>query len=128
MGLLDKLEQKAPIKEQENNKEPVKRFLTIPDKIYYLVNDSKVITLKEISNNLGLPYKQIEEYSKLLDKQGLAKLYYPAIGSPRLISIEPTKEKVKLKNKRIRLIIFTILAVIIAAFIVYLLQTGILLR
>ncbi len=127
MGLLDKLETKGNIPKKDKEQSPEKEFVTYLDKMYYQISEGKSIKLKNLAYSLKMPLKQTEEYAKLLDKQGLAKLYYPAFGSPVLKSIEQ-KQTIKAKNKNLRLVIFTIIVVVITAAIVYLLQKGLLVK
>lgn len=127
MGLLDKVDKQTPKEAHSSKEQPAgKKFVTKLDKIYYKVNEDNDVKLKDLAASLSIPVKQVEGYAKLLDKQGLAKIYYPAIGSARLKSIQQKIEKKPRKNKN--LLFFAIIVTIIVAAVVYLLQTGILLN
>jgi len=129
MGLLDKVNKNGKIKKTDKTvkkKEDSLDVTTIPDKIYHLIEKEGKIKLHDIAENLSMSKRDAEEWVKMLDKQGMAELHYPTIGSPIVKKIGHKNEKGFSLSKTTKLIIFTIVVVIVVSLMMYVLvQRGI---
>lgn len=54
------------------------------DKVYHLVQTSGSVSLRNIPKILGISLDEAEKYARILSKDNLILLIYPAIGSPEL--------------------------------------------
>lgn len=91
------------------------------DRIYDLVKDKKRAPLSQIADALNASIRKVEEWARVLDKQGLLELYYPVFGQPELRIMQKKQKKPKKdKNKKTRLLLFTVLAILVAAIAVFL--------
>ena len=61
------------------------------DFIYNAVLEKKHIPLSKIASQFKVSIQKIEEWARVLDKQGLLQLYYPMIGEAEL----------KVRNKKL---------------------------
>lgn len=114
MGLFEKA-----TKEERVIEAPTAAYETELDKLYYAVKEAGNISLKELSAKLNISPNILEKYAKILEENGLITLYYPSIGSMRLI-----KKGIAVKkpaNKKKNLLIFAVvLLILISAVIAYL--------
>ena len=111
MGLADK--GKKEEKKTNNNIE------TNLDKIYSELKKKKSVSLKEISVKFKIPEQKAEEFAKIMDEQGLAKIHYPAVGDVEL-KLEGIKEDKKQLSKAKKLILFTVFIVVVVSLVVFL--------
>jgi len=83
-----------------NFEKPFKNSLheTFLDDMYTQVNDAGQINISQLAVRYGLTQNAIEEFAKILDKEKLVELYYPAIGIPVIRKLNYIAE---MKAKRI---------------------------
>ena len=109
MGLLDRIE----LNPEDSSAKDVK-IETDLDKAYYEVLKNKRIEIRKLAEKLKVPIEKAEEWAKLLDKQGLVSIHYPAIGHAEARAVENKKrKKEKNKNPFLRLLIFAFIAILI---------------
>jgi hypothetical protein len=108
MGLSDKQETKIE-----------KNIETYLDEIYFQVKKDKKVCLKDISIKYKVDFAQAEEWAKLLDEKGLAKLHYPTIGDACLQIDEQAKSKKPKFNKKTKLLLFTAFSIIVVFAIMF---------
>ena len=124
-GAVEKKEQK------EKKVEPLstqRSYETNIDQLHEIVENEGKISLKQLSEKLKLPIKQVEEWAKVLNKQKMMDIHYPLVGSIVLTKkgfVEKTKgkkgkeitkevsEKPKKKSKKKLIILILILAVVL---------------
>jgi len=63
------------------------KYETDIDVLYKLIEQKGRIKLSAVSKYFGIDKKNIEEWATILEKHGLAKVYYPAVGGPELRKI-----------------------------------------
>ena len=111
---------------------------TYLDDIYAQLQETGELNLSTLASKYGIEMYELESFVKILDKEKLIELYYPAIGSPILRKLGYEEEKhsqnkqkadtanpknlAAKKQKIINLTLFAILvfAVIILAYLIYL--------
>lgn len=128
MGLLEKanIREKGTISVEHTSVKKgtleKKKLETDLDKINSIVLDAGDIKLKDAAAKLNIPLKKVEEFAKILNKQNLIELYYPAVGGARLRKKEAKIKSIKAKNKSINLIIFAATLVIIIIVLIIVLK------
>ncbi len=124
-GTVEKEEQKEKKVEPLS---PQKNYETNIDQLHEIVENQGKISLKQLSEKLKLPIKQVEEWAKILNKQEMININYPLVGSIILTKkgfVEKTKdkkikettkeisEKPKKKSKKKLIILILIFAVVL---------------
>ncbi len=76
------------------------KIATTFDSLLELVRSKDHITQEEAEKNIGMKINNFEEYAEILEKNGLVKIEYPAIGGMRIAKIEkkPGGKKEKEEN------------------------------
>ncbi len=85
---------------------------TAADNILDMVKKEGSISLDAIASKLKLPINIVEDIAKVLDSNGLLRLYYPAVGSGELMVKNFHKSKTKNNTLVLVLLVFIILATI----------------
>jgi len=128
---IEKTPDKKPKEEHFENIPQPKNYQTNLDKLYDLIEKEGKISLKETSKKLNLPITQVEEWTKVLNKQEMINIHYPLIGSIILTrkgffekkKDETIKKKPK-KKLKIILIILTVLIFISLLLFIILIKGG----
>ncbi|RLI98243.1 MAG: hypothetical protein DRO99_01165 [Candidatus Aenigmatarchaeota archaeon] len=63
------------------------------DKLYEMINKEGRISVEDAAKRLNVPAGSIEEWGRVLEEHGLAKVHYPAIGKPVLMAKAMKAEK-----------------------------------
>ena len=119
-------------KKQKKGKEvehqpPQSSYRTTLDKLYETIERKGKISLKELSQELNLPIKQVEEWARILNKEEMIDIQYPLVGNIKLMKKgfaektkkQKTKEKSKKRSKK-KIIILAILISIVFIFLILL--------
>ena len=98
------------------------------DLIHQNVMEKKAVNLITLSAQFHVSLKLVEEWARVLDRQGLLELYYPVVGGAqlRVKGYKKKPEKVKVPepaNKKKRFLLFQLVVVIIVAIIIVLLRS-----
>lgn len=79
---------------------PSSPYHTYLDEVYAQVQERGEIKLGSLADKYGASLQELESFAKILDKEKLIELYYPALGSPVLRKIGYLEEKsLEKKNK-----------------------------
>jgi len=76
----------TPAKGQEGGR-PEKEssdYTTVMDDILSLVDEKESVSLTELEKKFGVKYSRLEEWGRILDKNGLMELEYPMVGDVML--------------------------------------------
>ncbi len=86
------------------------------DKVYNAVLEKKSLTLNELAGIFKVSINKVEEWARILDKQGLLELYYPVVGGPMLrVKGCTVIEKPKKVNRSRKLLLFFVFSIILVA-------------
>lgn len=129
MGLLAKVENKVEKRAMEIKTAPEKttpeNILLPPqptspatvqtdiDKLHSLVLKYNQVAISDAAKILKTDGKRIEELAGILNKYGIAELYYPSVGHAIVRQISPEKKVQSRKNKKLNLMIFALGAVLV---------------
>lgn len=124
MGLAD---MKATRKSEKDYLYARKELKTNLDLIHQNVMEKKAVNLITLSAQFNVSLNRIEEWARVLDRQGLLELYYPVVGAAQLrvkgYKKKPEKLKVPEPNeKKTRFLLFQLVVVTIVAIIIFLLR------
>jgi predicted transcriptional regulator len=82
---------KEPEKGEAKAREPVVKeeeldsnYNTVMDDIVALIEQQESVSLTELSKKFNVPYARLEEWGRILDKNGLLELEYPMVGDVML--------------------------------------------
>ncbi len=89
------------------------QYDTILDKIVDIIKTEKKITVSELSEKTGIETQKLEEWAKVLEKEGMIKTHYPAIGSIQLLEPDTKIKKSKLWIFLLPVVIVVILVLVI---------------
>ncbi len=83
-SMLFRLPQQKKVSQSIVSQKLVKNSLneTFLDDMYTQVQDAGQITISQLASRYGLSIGMLEKFAKVLDKEKLVELYYPAIGMP----------------------------------------------
>ncbi|MBI2108059.1 hypothetical protein HYU10_05215 [Candidatus Woesearchaeota archaeon] len=83
MGLLNRIEEKGKANSAESAA-ATDAIVTDIDRMQAIVAKHGSMGLKDIAVILKADAKRVEELARILDKHGIAELYYPPVGEPLL--------------------------------------------
>ena len=131
MGLSDRLVKNAgktdvdltpkiDLEKQEKPPGYVGNIGTNVDKVYNMVLERKSLSLKELAAIFKVSINKVEDWARILDKQGLLELFYPVVGGPMLrVKGGAVVEKPKKANKSKRMLLFFIFSIILVAICIF---------
>ncbi len=126
MGLLDKAVRKNhPGNTSSGN---IKTFL---DRVYEQVQRGKSVSLNDIALKHKISIKEAEKWSKLLQRQGLVEVDYPAVGEANVSLIEEKNEAIERStddgksdkragsDKIKKLVVFALICLVVAGLAIF---------
>jgi len=119
MGLTERIEKK------QSGDISSRVIETELDAIHRFVTRTGNVSMAELVSSLKIPEKRVEFWASILEKEGLIKLDYPAIGQPRLKKLHHEGMEKKPQKKGKNLLIFTVLISLTLITLIVLLQRGI---
>jgi predicted transcriptional regulator len=78
------------------------KIVTDFDSIESFVKSKTETTIVEISNELEIPKKRVLRVALVLEKAGLVKVNYPAVGSPKILFINKEGNNNSGKEKKVK--------------------------
>ena len=125
MGLLNRIEEKGKMNSGESAA-ATDTIVTDIDRMQSIVAKHGSMGLKDIAVILKAGAKRVEELARILDKHGIAELYYPPVGEPLLRKIGAEGAQKKTFRKPPLLVTMGILLLVVIAVIAVLKIYGVL--